>query len=437
MIQIIRKVLQHKQNLSAVIVGQVIAAVGALFGLRLLTEFISPSVFGEYKLLLTAISLVIGVFIRPFIQFSMREYHDAKQHGALPQFIAHIRSLFRNYIVLVAAFVGTAVSLFLSRLMGMSALLIVLMLAVFALSSGVELERALLVNRNRQVQASLVSVARNWLIPIAIVVATVLISRSVVIMLFATSVVLASLFLLQRYMFLEAKSIAYKAPLHGGEEGMTPAAISYGLPLAAVGLLSWLVHESDRFFLSYYHSEYVVGIYSAAYGLVSAPFILVAGSMAQFLYPIVFKLSAAGESKKRMTVLKTMLIMSSVIGLLGVILVGVFDNQIVSIALGKSYREDAAGLLLWVAMGYGFLAISMSFDLAAYGEKRTVDIFVAYGIAAVTNVTLNIALIPDHGAKGAVIATFASLFCYLVAISLLFFYRERRRLSENIGAQIV
>ena len=121
MIQIIRKVLQHKQNLSAVIVGQVIAAVGALFGLRLLTEFISPSVFGEYKLLLAAISLVIGVFIRPFIQFSMRAYHDAKQQGGLPQFMARIRSLFRNYIVLVAVFVGTAVSLFLSRLMGMSA----------------------------------------------------------------------------------------------------------------------------------------------------------------------------------------------------------------------------------------------------------------------------------------------------------------------------
>lgn len=187
-------------------------------------------------------------------------------------------------------------------------------------------------------------------------------------------------------------------------------AFKYGLPLAAVGLLSWLVHESDRFFLAYYHSVEVVGIYSASYGLVAAPFILVISTMAQFLYPIIFKASASGDQKSRLNMLKASLITSSAICLVGVIFIKMFAEQIAWIALGEAYRQKAEELLVWVAAGYGFLAVSMSFDLAAYGEKRTPDIFVAYGFAAILNVVFNIMLIPEHEAMGAVIATLISCF---------------------------
>lgn len=427
--QVLDKILRHKKDLLAVTIGQVIAAVGTLVGVRLLTEFISPAVFGEYKLLLAALSLITGIFVRPFIQFIMREYHDAEVNDVITLFLRQIRGMFRKYIVAVAILFAVIIYFSDGSLHTLPSYLFLLLPLILVLTTSVELERALMVTQSRQIHASLVSIGRNWLVPIAAVLMTILATQSVGAMFVGTMVVLVGILLLQHREKPEIISQGDGAAGDGAAGGMDLVnirhqALKYGLPLAAVGLLSWLVHESDRFFLAYYHSQEVVGIYSAAYGLVSAPFTLVVGSMAQFLYPIMFRVSASGDQKKKSQVLKGMLIASSVISLLGVLIVSLFDEQIVWLALGENYRQQATGLLVWIAMGYGFLAVSMSFDLAAYGGKRTSDMFIAYGIAAIFNVSFNFMLIPEFGAKGAVIATLISLFFYLITMAALFIYRE-------------
>jgi len=164
----------------------------------------------------------------------------------------------------------------------------------------------------------------------------------------------------------------------------------------------------------------VVGIYSAAYGLVAAPFALVVGSMAQFLYPIMFRASAIGSQKSKMNAMKVMLITSTVICSLGVIIVALLNEQMAWIGLGEQYREDAQKLFVWIALGYGCLGVSMSFGLAAQAEKRTLDLLIAYGTSAVVNVSLNILLIPELGAFGAVIATVFALVVHLGAMATLF-----------------
>jgi O-antigen/teichoic acid export membrane protein len=422
--EILVKILRHKKNLLAVSLGQVIAAFGTLIGVRLLTEFISPGVFGEYKLLLAAISLMTGIFIRPFTQFIMREYHDAENVGLVAQFLRYTKALFRNYIFWVAILFAIIIKFSAAELVTVSNSLLLLLPLTLMLQTSVELERALMVTQNRQVQASLVSIGCNWLIPLVIVFITALFSQSVDMMIVSTIIVLVCIYLIQKQATLANVFRESTKSVNDYTGGIRHEAVKYGLPLAAVGLLSWLVHESDRFFLAYYQSQEVVGIYSAAYGLVSAPFTLVVGSMAQFLYPIMFRVSASGNKKGRMKVLKAMLITSSAICTIGVLIVGLFDDQIAWLALGENYREGATRLLVWIATGYGFMAIAMSFDLAAYGRKRTSDMLIAYGVSALTNVSLNLLLIPEHGAMGAVIATLVSLVLYLVSMVLLFLYRE-------------
>jgi len=299
------------------------------------------------------------------------------------------------------------------------------------LSSSVELERAFMTTRNQQIQASLVSIARNWLVPVGIFIAVILTEKTVLVMFFATVVVFVGIFFFWQYLPHSVQFSRYRNTKKLDKYKITRNAINFGIPLAAVGLLSWFVHESDRFFLSYFHSEEAVGIYSAAYGLVSAPFTLVVGAMAQFLYPIMFRVSAEGNQKNKNNVLKTMLIASSFICFVGVIFVGFFDDYIAWLALGEQYRYESEKLLFWIALGYGFLSVSMSFDLAAYGNKRTTDILIANTGAAIANVSLNVIFIPDHGAMGAVIATVISLFFYLIIISVLFLYKENILVLKN------
>ncbi len=428
----VTRLVQYKKKLFSVAVGQIFAALGSLVGVRLLTESISPALFGEYKLILAGISLTTGIFIRPFIQFSMREYHDAKKKEVLAQFTRAARSLLIKYNVLLLLVIGVVISVFLYIDSRMPIVTILLILAVFSLGNHVEFERALFITSNRQISASLVAVVRNWLIPIAIVATVELLNEQTVFMLFiATMTVLSLIYFSQRFFTAGANN---KKQLNFGELSqlrLIKSAISFGLPLAGVGVLSWLVHESDRFFLAYYHSETMVGIYSAAYGLVSAPFTLVAGAMAQFLYPIMFQAAADNDDKKRIKIMQAMLKTTTIVSALGLMLVAFFDEQLAWVAFGEEYRAGALELLLWIAMGYGFLAISMSFDLAAFGHKRTADMLLAYGVSAISNVTLNILFIPEYGAMGAVIATLVSLFVYLIIMASLFFYREAHLVSST------
>ena len=59
------------------------------------------------------------------------------------------------------------------------------------------------------------------------------------------------------------------------------------------------------------------------------------------------------------------------------------------------YRDQAVDLFIWIVIGYGFFAMATSFDLAAYGEKRTKDMLISYIIASAFNIFFNISLIPE------------------------------------------
>ena len=80
------------------------------------------------------------------------------------------------------------------------------------------------------------------------------------------------------------------------------------------------------------------------------------------------------------------------------------------------------GVFVWLAAGYGFLGVAMSFDLAAYGANKTKNIMVAYLVSAMVNFSLNLFLIPRLAAEGAAIATMIALLVYLLVMVSL--YRE-------------
>jgi Na+-driven multidrug efflux pump len=97
-----------------------------------------------------------------------------------------------------------------------------------------------------------------------------------------------------------------------------------------------------------------------------------------------------------------------------------FSDEIAWVALGPIHREQTVELLFWVALGYSFMSISLSFDLAAFGDKNTTYILIAQCVAATTNVSVNLILIPQYGELGAVWSTALSLFVYFIVMSFLY-----------------
>ena len=62
--------------------GQILSAIGTLVGIRLLTEFVPPDIFGSITLLIATANLALGTLFTPIMQAALKYY---------PQYIALIK----------------------------------------------------------------------------------------------------------------------------------------------------------------------------------------------------------------------------------------------------------------------------------------------------------------------------------------------------------
>jgi len=417
----------YKTDAVIVFVAQALAAVGALVGIRLLTQFVSPEIFGEYKLILSSISLVVGVCVRPFIQFAMRQYHEYLSKIEQNSFLIEIRKLFNKYLYLLLFFVGVFYLLGFSNLYN-EKIVILCGLIVLLITVKINFESALFISKNEQFAAGLILVSLKWLIPVSIILMVLVFRESPFSLMAGTLIGYLTIWILI-LACANSEPDDYEKPNIIKSE-LIARGFEYGWPIAIFGILSWILNESDRFFLLNYHDSKEVGLYSAAYGLVSAPFVLAAGAVGQFLFPIFFKTNRDKDRTKKMV--SKSLLLNTLVVICGVLLIYIFADLIAFIGLDITYRESASGLFVWIAVGYGFFAMSSSFDLAAYTHKKTVDITIAYLIASACNIGLNILLIPQHASEGAAIATMLSLATYFFCMAAIYYYRQffRHRLRD-------
>lgn len=405
------------------VLGQVLTAAGTFVGVRLMTEFLSTELFGQYKLALSVISLCTGLLIRPFLQYIMRAYHDSKSEGEQSRFLAILGALFYKYVSVLGLLIAVLIIL-LKRAIQWDFVDIALIAILFIVQALLAFERSCAVTRNEQVAAGFLSASPAWLVPLGVVALSVW-SADLTMTLAANTLVALVIYGSTRVWLRKTlRGVVSMRPAASADAPRLLPAVQYGWPLLVVGLLSWIVNESDRFLLGYFHSDHDVGIYSAAYGLIASPFTLAAGMAAQFLYPIVFRAAGSGDGARQKSVLRTMLLLTTMVSLVGVGIVWLFRVQIAWLALGLEYRAEAVELFLWLAAGYGFLGVAMSFDLAAYGANKTRNMMVAYLASAAVNVGLNLYLIPVLAAEGAAIATMGALLVYLIVMA--FMYREPR-----------
>lgn len=408
--------------------GNVGAALGALVGGRLLTEFATPELFGEYKLALAGISLVSGIAIRPVIQFGMRQFHDEDALGRAGSFVLG----FDARVFQVLAAVGATMTLLAfvpAQWLGMGIWSTwALAVLVGVLTSSLELTRAWAVTTNHQARAGWISAARSWGTPLLAALGTWVVGQDVRILLAATIAIPLAIELSQ--VPFRRRLYRLGSPANIDFRRMGTSFRSYASPLLVVGVFSWAVHESDRVLLSYLHSDAAVGLYSAAYGAVAAPFTIGLGALAQFAYPILFRGSDGRHGSHR--ALQGLLLVAGGAGCLGVLIVSIFSEQLARFALGPEFRS-ASGLMVWIAVGYACYAMGTMFDLVAYERRTTVDILWANGFAAALNVLLNWLLIPSEGARGAAMATCFSLVLYLVVIAVRY-HRATRELAPAEAA---
>ncbi len=183
----------------------------------------------------------------------------------------------------------------------------------------------------------------------------------------------------------------------------------FSIPLLGVAMLNMIMNWTDTLMLGYFKTSDVVGLYNGALPL--ARLIPIALTSAGFIYvPIVsglYSKKLMGEIGRTYQVL-TKWIFSVTIPLFFILFL--FPETVLNFLFGISYIQAAPALRI-LALGFmfhAFLGLN-GLSLMVMGETRFLMLVSLSG--AISNVVLNVALIPIFGIVG---AAFASLLSYSV-----------------------
>jgi O-antigen/teichoic acid export membrane protein len=201
--------------------------------------------------------------------------------------------------------------------------------------------------------------------------------------------------------------------------------LAFSLPLAMVGVFTWITGLSDRYIVGFFHGPVMVSGYGVAYTLAMTCTLLFAPAF-MILTPTLVSLWEAKEMDSLRGHLRHTVRYALALTIPAVVGLTVLAEPLVELISTSGYYIGqatigiiAAGLLLWMLAAVSETVIGI--------RKQTRSIAMIYGGATLINVGLNFALIPHFLTLGAAFATFASYLFMLFSMD-----RKARRLGLGV-----
>lgn len=194
--------------------------------------------------------------------------------------------------------------------------------------------------------------------------------------------------------------------------------LAFSLPVVPHQMMAWGLILADRFILEHYRNVGEVGIYSLAYTLGMAMF-MVTQALSQAWVPLFFELAGKDEESHRILgrICSGLIILLVAIASLGTLLSPVF----VHFALDPRYRA-ADKIVPLIVVGYLFHSLFSLFHISIMQSKRTGYIFAASSVAFAANLVLNFIMIPRWGMYG---AAWATTLAYGIEALIAYYFAQR------------
>jgi len=226
----------------------------------------------------------------------------------------------------------------------------------------------------------------------------------------ASTIALAVIvFWLRKILPSEVKQVQpeYKAGIH----------LKAAFPMLVYGGMQVILGQTDIVMLGLMRAPEDVGLYAAANRIASV-LVFVMMAINVLMAPITARLYSNGEKRRLQKILTravriaffAVLPFGLILVFLGPHILGLFGHAFVFAQSALTIL--AVGRLVDIAMGVGTgpLVLSMT------GHEGVVAII--FSAAALSNVVLNISLIPNYGIEGAAFASMISLFCAKILLSI-------------------
>jgi O-antigen/teichoic acid export membrane protein len=378
--------------------AQAASALGLLLGMRLLTEQVPPSVFGSVSLLIGLVTIGTDIFCVPLLDASRRFYPDSARCGqteALRKSVRHslVRTsgLFAAALLAFGAIAHRAIGVSLWAFVALATLLIAQVFRAF--------ETDFLMAARRVRPYALATTAENWLRP-ALAIGVVLVFGAC-----AEAVFLGycagSLAVCAALAAFRARSAQN---LEDADRGTSPAfdrdLRSFAMPLMPLAVAAWISSAGDRYIVGGLVGPEAVGLYAAAYGIVSRPFLMLNGVLGVVFQPVYFDAVSSrndGLARKSLRVWLTAAIAALS---LGAVVTIVFRQEIAALLLAEKYRS-CAELMPWIALGHVLMATSRVVEQPCYAYLRTSWITAVRWAGALCSIVVAIPLVAFYGLAGA------------------------------------
>ena len=380
--------------------SQGIAALGQVVGIRILTEALSPAVFGEVSLMLGVAALAATALCNPTMQALLRfspEYVQPADLSLLKRVaLKRILKMFTLALPLslpLGAF-GTMKGWF-------GGLDVLLLAALVFVDASRMLQTTVMNASRRHHRFGAWQVGEAWARPLAAYTAVTLwgIGTSTVL----SSFVAASGILYLIMVRLDPDSVCFTGNTQAKEDDLFQKFVTYSRPLIPLGLIAWTSGMADRYMIGWLLSAKAVGLYVAAYGLASRPMLMLSTATELVIRPVYYsalgRRDAAGSNK----FLVLWFVIVCTVGGLAWGMFALCHQQIASLLLGPEFRE-ASSLMPWIAAGYGFLALSHIPTRVCYAHDATRVVLICEVVTAAMSVAVGFPLIYFYGLLGGAVA---------------------------------
>ncbi|HEY3344358.1 MAG TPA: oligosaccharide flippase family protein [Anaerolineaceae bacterium] len=394
--------------------GQAVAAVGSLVGVRLMTGRFDPAAYGEVALAITFVTLSQQLLIGPLSAALTRFLNVAQEKRELPGFLGSSASLALKISLAMSAFtlVGTA---FLA-LSGRSATLgLAGFTLVFALLSGVNilLDAIQTAARQRAVVAWHQGIGQ-WLRYLGAVGMALVFGGSPAAAL-AGYALSALLVLLSQTFFFQRKIGAELDSRPAVDPVWTARLLRYTLPFTSWGIFTWLQITSDRWALQTFSSTQAVGYYAVLYQLGYYPLMMLTNVFVQFADPVLFRQAGDGTQQGRIDRAQrnTLRLLAGALVLTGLVFLGalLFHHLIFDLFAAEQYRQ-ISGYLPIMALSGGLFACGQIASTSQLNRGEPQALLVPKIVMGIAGTLFNLAGARWMGLPGVVYAnlTFSALY---------------------------
>lgn len=404
-----------------VIAGQLASFMGALFLVRVLTEYLDPAGYGLIVLALTIVNFIHQVFIGGVSSGIVRYYSIAREKEKIKQYYHAAKwllSLLSIFIVLVILGVVTGLIIFEKN--DYAVMLFLAGLIACAAGFNSSISGVMSAARKRKIAAIFMAMD-SWLKILIVALALFFFQSSTSLILGSYLVSCVINFFLQvsilsklvdKSKFLDEQEQQRHTYKYWKEQ-----IIKYALPFSLWGPFVWALQASDKWALQLFSSVDDVGLYGVAFQVGYVPTSMVSSFMLLYLGPIFYQKSGDAKSLKRNLEVHSIAWKITMLSLFCTFLVFItcifFHRELFGILVNDRYLS-VSYILPWMILAGGIFSSAQALALKLLSELKSSSMILANVVPAILGVCMNCYGAYRFGIDGVV--------CSLIIFSVIYFF---------------